>query len=116
MPSHKIASRQAELARKKRKHHEAHTAAEALQSNVSAQSEAGTAMAAPANVPDEVRARPSLMSSYKAVSTQPSPTRATVTRNVPTAQAEYFSTDIRRLMVTIGICSVILVVLTFVLR
>ncbi|MSQ31898.1 MAG: hypothetical protein EXR59_01485 [Dehalococcoidia bacterium] len=112
MPSHRIASRQAELARKKRKHHDAHPEGEALQASAGTTSEPTVATAP---VPEEVRARPSLMSSYRAVSTPDSAKKTTV-RSISTAQAEYFSADIRRLLVTISICAVLLVILTFVLR
>ncbi len=115
MPSHKIASRQAELARKKRKHHEPNRPEE-LQANA-ATTEAG-AVTAPPQVPDEVRARPSLMSSYRAVSTQPEAARKTSTNRSAAAstQTEYFSADIRRLMVTIAISLALLAGLTFALR
>ncbi len=117
--SHKIAAKQAELARKKRKHFEPrHPTSETIQANSVTQL-AGTetsAVATATPVPEEVRARPSLMSSYKAVSTQPDSSKKPAARNLPMAQAEYFGADIRRILITMGICIAILIGLTFVLR
>jgi hypothetical protein len=120
--SHKIAAKQAELARRKHRHHEQQAPGQQAAHDHEAVTDGthhlGASGGAVGTTEQEApHTKPSLLSSYQAISGQADASQ----RNRPRGsqaqtQAEFFASDLRRLSLTLGFCLAILIALTFVLR
>ena len=121
--AHKIAARQAELARKKHRHHEQQAVQELaeapkeLTNTASGQTEH---MVTSSSTQDaEAGSKPSLLSSMRKVSSQhgSSPYIANRTmRDQGSTQADYFVSDLRRILLLVLLIIVILIALNFVIK